>query len=244
MTVTLPGLVVAGRTEAERAEAAAAVKATIAFYGSTPAYRPVLELHGWESLADELHALSVSRREDKWTAMRDLVDDEVLGTFAVVAEPEDVAAHVRDRYTGWSTGSASTPPIPPRWSSGIRWSPPSADRPLHRRGPPLRHTGYWESLSVPRGTVACPPAAPSRAPCRRLVTARPRRVFRERRIRGTAGRRAPGRRRAAAGEVVDVVVSVAQWGEIARELVGDCGTVTTIIASAAVDPHDFEAVDG
>ena len=100
LTVTLPGLVVAGRTEEERTEAAAAVKATIAFYGSTPAYRPVLELHGWESLADELHALSVSRREDKWTAMRDLVDDEVLGTFAVVAEPEDIATHVRDRYTG------------------------------------------------------------------------------------------------------------------------------------------------
>ena len=100
VAVTLPGLVVAGRTEAERAEAAAAVKATIAFYGSTPAYRPVLELHGWESLADDLHALSVSRREDKWTAMRDLVDDEVLGTFAVVAEPEDLAAQVRDRYSG------------------------------------------------------------------------------------------------------------------------------------------------
>jgi alkanesulfonate monooxygenase SsuD/methylene tetrahydromethanopterin reductase-like flavin-dependent oxidoreductase (luciferase family) len=76
------------------------VKATIAFYGSTPAYRPVLELHGWGALADELHALSVGRREDKWTAMRDLVDDEVLGTFAVVAEPEDVAAQVRARYDG------------------------------------------------------------------------------------------------------------------------------------------------
>jgi probable F420-dependent oxidoreductase len=100
VTISLPGFVVTGRTEQERAEAAAAVKATIAFYGSTPAYRPVLELHGWDSLADELHALSVSRREDKWTAMRDLVDDEVLGTFAVVAEPEDVAARVRDRFSG------------------------------------------------------------------------------------------------------------------------------------------------
>ena len=80
--------------------AAAAVKATIAFYGSTPAYRPVLELHGWTALADELHAMSVGRREDKWTAMRDLIDDEVLGTFAVVAGPEDVAAQVRQRFGG------------------------------------------------------------------------------------------------------------------------------------------------
>jgi probable F420-dependent oxidoreductase len=100
VTVSLPGLVVSGRTDAERAEAAAAVKATIAFYGSTPAYRPVLELHGWETLADELHALSVSRDEAKWTAMRDLVDDEVLATFAVVAEPQDVAAAVRERFDG------------------------------------------------------------------------------------------------------------------------------------------------
>jgi probable F420-dependent oxidoreductase len=100
IAVTLPGLVVSGRDEPEMATAAAAVKATIAFYGSTPAYRPVLELHGWGNLADELHTLSVGRREDKWTAMRDLVDDEVLSAFAVVAAPEDVAAEVRRRYDG------------------------------------------------------------------------------------------------------------------------------------------------
>ena len=100
VTVSFPGFVVSGTTEAERAAAAAAVKATLAFYGSTPAYRPVLELHGWGALADELHALSVGRREDKWTAMRDLVDDEVLATFAVVAEPGDVGPEVRARFDG------------------------------------------------------------------------------------------------------------------------------------------------
>ncbi|MCW2705179.1 MAG: luciferase family protein [Blastococcus sp.] len=100
VAVTLPGMVVTGRDGEEMAAAAAAVKATIAFYGSTPAYRPVLELHGWEAFADELHTLSVGRREDKWTAMRDLVDDEVLATFAVVAEPEDVPTEVLRRYDG------------------------------------------------------------------------------------------------------------------------------------------------
>jgi probable F420-dependent oxidoreductase len=100
VSISLPGFVVTGRTEPERAAAATAVRATIAFYGSTPAYRPVLELHGWDSLADELHRLSVSRREDKWTAMRDLVDDEVLGAFAVVAGPADVGDRVRERFTG------------------------------------------------------------------------------------------------------------------------------------------------
>jgi probable F420-dependent oxidoreductase len=100
VSISLPGFVVTGRTDEERAAAAAAVKATIAFYGSTPAYRPVLELHGWSDLADELHALSVGRREDKWTAMRDLIDDEVLGTFAVVGEPEELGPRVRERFEG------------------------------------------------------------------------------------------------------------------------------------------------
>src|SRR3954447_1690885 len=100
VTVNLPGLVVTGRTDAEVAEAAAAVKATIAFYGSTPAYRPVLELHGWEALGEELHALSVSRREDKWTAMRDLVGDDVLETFAVIGAPEGLGGLVRERFDG------------------------------------------------------------------------------------------------------------------------------------------------
>jgi zinc/manganese transport system substrate-binding protein len=42
------------------------------------------------------------------------------------------------------------------------------------------------------------------------------------------------------GQVVDVVVSVGQWSDLARRLGGDCATVTTVLASSAVDPHDFE----
>ena len=98
--VSLPGFVVSGRDDAERSASAAAVRAQIAFYGSTPAYRPVLELHGWEALADELNALSTSRRADRWQAMAGLVDDEVLGTFAVVAEPGEVGREVLRRYDG------------------------------------------------------------------------------------------------------------------------------------------------
>jgi len=43
------------------------------------------------------------------------------------------------------------------------------------------------------------------------------------------------------GEVVDVVVSVSQWSDVVRRVAGDCATVTTIVASGSVDPHDFEA---
>ncbi|MFJ1807638.1 MULTISPECIES: TIGR03617 family F420-dependent LLM class oxidoreductase [unclassified Streptomyces] len=91
-------LTATGRTQEEMTRAIDGTRAQIAFYGSTPAYRGVLELHGWGALGDELHALSTSRREDKWEAMSGLVDDEVLHTFAVVAEPARVADEIRRRY--------------------------------------------------------------------------------------------------------------------------------------------------
>ncbi|MFI5794595.1 LLM class F420-dependent oxidoreductase [Streptomyces sp. NPDC051677] len=91
-------LTATGRTEEEMTRAVDGTRRQIAFYGSTPAYRGVLELHGWGELGDELHELSTSRREDKWDAMSRLVDDEVLNTFAVVAEPERVADEIRRRY--------------------------------------------------------------------------------------------------------------------------------------------------
>jgi luciferase-like monooxygenase len=72
-------------------------KEQIAFYGSTPAYRPVLELHGWGDLQDELNRLS---KQGEWTAMGELITDDVLEAFAVVATPEDVPKAMIDRYAG------------------------------------------------------------------------------------------------------------------------------------------------
>ena len=46
------------------------------------------------------------------------------------------------------------------------------------------------------------------------------------------------------GDVVDVVVSVGQWGDVVESLGGDCASVTTVISSTAVDPHDFEPTTG
>ena len=90
-----PAFVATGGDERELAEAVAAVKRQIGFYGSTPAYRKVLELHGWGELQGELNALS---KRDGWDRMPDLVDDEVLHTFAVVGTPEQVAAELTRRY--------------------------------------------------------------------------------------------------------------------------------------------------
>jgi probable F420-dependent oxidoreductase len=90
-----PSFVVTGGTEAELAKAAAGTRQQIAFYGSTPAYREVLELHGWGGLQDELNGLS---KQGKWVEMGGLIDDEILNTFAVVGEPEQIAPELHKRY--------------------------------------------------------------------------------------------------------------------------------------------------
>jgi probable F420-dependent oxidoreductase len=90
-----PMFVVTGRDEAEMVEAAKGVKGQIAFYGSTPAYRPVLELHGWGDLQEELNRLS---KEGRWAEMGDLIDDDMLATFAVVAPLDRVAGALKERW--------------------------------------------------------------------------------------------------------------------------------------------------
>jgi probable F420-dependent oxidoreductase len=87
--------VVTGRDEAETADAAKGVRGQIAFYGSTPAYRPVLELHGWGDLQEELNRLS---KEGRWAEMGDLIDNDMLATFAVVAPLDRVAGALKDRW--------------------------------------------------------------------------------------------------------------------------------------------------
>lgn len=92
--------VVSGRTEEELAAARQAIRSQIAFYGSTPAYRAVLELHGWGELGEELHGLS---RQSRWAEMPGLVDDDVLRAFAVVGEPHEIGPELLRRYGGLLT---------------------------------------------------------------------------------------------------------------------------------------------
>jgi probable F420-dependent oxidoreductase len=95
--VSGPLFVVTGTTDEEVAAATQGVKQQIAFYGSTPAYRGVLELHGWGELQTELNALS---KQGKWVEMGELIDDDILHAFAVVSEPEGVGAELKRRYGG------------------------------------------------------------------------------------------------------------------------------------------------
>src|SRR5262245_5898345 len=93
--VTCPVFVVTGRDAASRAASRSAVCKQIAFYGSTPAYRPVLESVGRGELQPELNRLS---KAGQWDEMGRRIDDEVLDAFAIVAEPHEVAAKIKQRY--------------------------------------------------------------------------------------------------------------------------------------------------
>ncbi len=90
-----PSFVVTGTTDEQMAAATGGTRQQIAFYGSTPAYRGVLELHGWGGLQDELNSLS---KRGKWVEMGDLITDEILDTFAVVGAPEQIAPELHARY--------------------------------------------------------------------------------------------------------------------------------------------------
>lgn len=94
-TVSLAAFVVLGADAKARARAEAGVRGQLAFYGSTPAYRPVLDLHGWGDLHDRLNLLS---RRQAWNQMADLITDDVLEAFAVAGSPAQVAASLRERF--------------------------------------------------------------------------------------------------------------------------------------------------
>ena len=95
--MTIPIMSAVGRDEAEIAPKRAAVRQQLAFYGSTPAYRGVLEHHGWGDVGDELNRLS---KQGEWVAMADLITDEMLREFAVIGDLESVSAEIKQKFGG------------------------------------------------------------------------------------------------------------------------------------------------
>ena len=93
--IMYPLFVVTGGTEEAMAASAVAAKRQIAFYGSTPAYKPVLESIGVGDMQGELNTMS---KQGRWQEMGELITDDILESFAVVAEPDQVADHIISRY--------------------------------------------------------------------------------------------------------------------------------------------------
>jgi probable F420-dependent oxidoreductase len=93
--ISYPCFVVTGRTEEEFNAAKTGVCKQIAFYGSTPAYAPVLGVHGWGDLQPELNRLS---KEGKWDEMGTLITDDILDAFAVVGEGDEACDKFLARF--------------------------------------------------------------------------------------------------------------------------------------------------
>ena len=94
--ISYPGFIVTGRNEEEFQATKDAVCKQIAFYGSTPAYAPVLGIHGWGDLQLELNRLS---KEGKWDVMGTLITDDILNEFAVVGEVDDAVDIFLKRFS-------------------------------------------------------------------------------------------------------------------------------------------------
>jgi probable F420-dependent oxidoreductase len=84
-----------GSTATQLAAAEVGVRGLLAFYGSTPAYRPVLEVEGWEDLQPELNAMS---KQGDFMTMIDRISDEMVATLAVRGTPEECAAELHRRF--------------------------------------------------------------------------------------------------------------------------------------------------
>jgi probable F420-dependent oxidoreductase len=88
-------IVCTGRSDEEQAAADAGTRALLGFYGSTPSYRPVLDVEGYGDLQPELRQLT---REARWDEMAGLIDDHLLATIAVRGTPAEVADQLVERY--------------------------------------------------------------------------------------------------------------------------------------------------
>jgi len=95
--LSMPVFVVSGFREEEIEAQTARTRRQIAFYGSTPAYRGVLEHHGWGDAQTELNRLS---KRGQWVEMGNIIDDGMLGAFAIVAEPHEVPGRIAERFGG------------------------------------------------------------------------------------------------------------------------------------------------
>ena len=89
--------VITGESEAEIEEQREKMRNQAAFYASTPTYRIILEVHGWEDVGEKLSGLA---RNKRWDEMTNLITDEMLHAFAVEATPDEIGPALKERYEG------------------------------------------------------------------------------------------------------------------------------------------------
>jgi len=95
--IQYPAFIATGDTEEELVKSREAIRYRIGYYASTPAYKGVLDLHGWGDIQPILNRMT---KEGKWNELAGEISDEVLQTFAAVGEPVPAAQLIRQRFEG------------------------------------------------------------------------------------------------------------------------------------------------
>jgi len=93
--VAFPLMAVVADTDEQLERGRAAMRPRLAFYGSTPAYKVILDVHGWGDLQPELNRLS---KAGDWATMSSLITDEMIDAFSVQGTPDEIGPKVRARY--------------------------------------------------------------------------------------------------------------------------------------------------
>ena len=93
--IAFPLMAIVADSDEQLARGREAMRPRLAFYGSTPAYRVILDMHGWGDLQPELNRLSKS---GDWTTMSSLITDEMVDAFSVRGTPDEIGPRVRARY--------------------------------------------------------------------------------------------------------------------------------------------------
>jgi len=119
LEVVCATLVVTADDELEFERVKTAARKQLAFYGSTPAYRPTLDVHGWGSLHIELNRLS---KQGRWAEMAGCISDEILEEIAVVGSRHEIAGRLRTRFRDIADAVSLThnrAPDPDHWSDVV-----------------------------------------------------------------------------------------------------------------------------
>ena len=95
--IKYPVFMATGETEEALNKSREAIRYRIGFYGSTPAYKGVLDVHGWGELQPVLNRMT---KEGKWDQLAGEISDEMVNTFAAVGEPVAAARLVKERFSG------------------------------------------------------------------------------------------------------------------------------------------------
>lgn len=95
--ITGGGFIATGKDEESTAHHFEWVRGRIGFYGTTPSYWPVFEMHGLGDLGRELNQMS---KQGKWEELASRVPDDVVHLFAAVGTHQQIAKRIEERFGG------------------------------------------------------------------------------------------------------------------------------------------------